>query len=244
LKGADDQESSFSLPSPLSQNGFGLPSPISDYSSTAEDNLMGLNQRITSWDLPTDFSNDTFITTSLYNSPSEDSSPLAMIPDSTASPESSSSNSPQNVDQDMKTKKPTKRERKPQSENGRAKSPALKRQNAHNLIEKRYRNNLNSKINSLRDCLPSLRTVKKEKDEEEDGMESDSESKTVRKCNKGVILGHAISYIAQLEKQVEKLSKENKRLQFMVDGSLENYIYTNGQQCKAVRSKTVGRTYA
>jgi len=207
---------------------------------------MGSNQDITCWDVPTAFSNDTFNMTSLYDTPEEESSPPVLIPDSSSSPESFSSSSPQNIDYDIKTKKPTKRDRKHQSENGRAKSPALKRQSAHNLIEKRYRNNLNSKINSLRDCIPSLRAVKKENDEDdEDGMDSDSnECKTVRKCNKGVILGHAISYIAQLEKQVEKLSKENRRLHFTIDDSLDSCLYTNGQQCKGIRTRTLGRTCA
>lgn len=77
------------------------------------------------------------------------------------------------------------RARKHQSKNSRAKSPCSKRQNAHNLIEKRYRNNLNCKINTLRNSIPSLRSATKENEEGEDGTDSDAgESNKVQKCNK------------------------------------------------------------
>ena len=64
-------------------------------------------------------------------------------------------------------------------------SPIGKRQkNSHNLIEKRYRNNLNSKINVLRHSIPSLCSTVKE-EEGEDAMDSNSgERMKAQKCNK------------------------------------------------------------
>jgi len=56
-------------------------------------------------------------------------------------------------------------------------------------------------------------------------MDSDCESrKVVQKCNKGIILDKAIEYIAQLEKEVQRISKENSGLQLMIKGSLPSYL--------------------
>lgn len=40
--------------------------------------------------------------------------------------------------------------------------------NAHNIIEKRYRTNLNDKINTLRDSVPTLRVSAKQNSRNED----------------------------------------------------------------------------
>jgi len=56
-------------------------------------------------------------------------------------------------------------------------------------------------------------------------MDSDCESrKAVQKCNKGIILDKAIEYIAQLEKEVQRISKENSGLQSMIKGNLPSYL--------------------
>jgi hypothetical protein len=94
----------------------------------------------------------------------------------------------------VETKKPTtmRAGKKHQSGNSRARSPICKSQNSHNLIEKRYRNNLNAKINTLRDSIPSLRSATKENEEGgEDGMDSDAgERRKGQKCNKVNISPH------------------------------------------------------
>lgn len=83
--------------------------------------------------------------------------------------------------------------------------------------------------------------MKKESDQDED-MEDEEAGESKPKCNKGVILGKAISYIAELEKQVENLTKEKSRLQFVIEGSLDNYLYASGQPCRgALKSRAVGR---
>ncbi|KAJ5103952.1 hypothetical protein N7532_004481 [Penicillium argentinense] len=90
------------------------------------------------------------------------------------------------------------------------KMPAKKR--AHNVIEKRYRANLNEKIAELRDSVPSLRTSKNangdsnEDDEDADGVQSAS------KLNKASILSKATEYIKHLEIRNKRLEDENTGL--------------------------------
>jgi len=246
-KVSDDFESSFSLPSPLSPTAFGLPSPISDYSQTEETSFEP-SQFISPWDTSapvTPLSNNINNTT-----PSTETLKLLAqaFPNSASTPgtpgsssSSSSSYSPKSSISNPSSKKPTKATRKKSEKS--AKLPIHKMQKAHNLIEKRYRNNLNEKIGALRDCIPSLKSVKKESDQDEDMECEDGESKP--KCNKGVILGKAIAYIAELEKQVEKLTKENARLNFVIEGSLDSYLYASGQPCRGgLKARAMGRASA
>jgi len=230
----DNQESYFKLEA-SSPPAFAMPSPISDSSSLSgvEDNFDQIPV-VDPWVIPTALENNANTPTAAYNSPfEEDFSATTMIPNFASSPASSSSNSSWEPEQpDVKAKTTTMRARKQKQQqrsekDSRAKpeSPqCLKRQNSHNLIEKRYRNNLNTKINTLRDCIPSLRSPTIKEDEEaEDGMDSDT-GKQAQKCNKGIILDKAIQYIAELENQVEKVSKENSGLQLMIKGSLPSYL--------------------
>lgn len=105
-------------------------------------------------------------------------------PDLDLSSGSSRSSSPQETEHVRRTKNPTKLGRKRRSEDCQAKSSRSKPNNAHNLIEKKYRNNLNNKIQALRDCIPSLHSTVKEEGGEND-MDSDAgESRKAQKCNK------------------------------------------------------------
>lgn len=105
---------------------------------------------------------------------------------------------------------------------------------SHNLIEKKYRSNINTKIIELRNCVPSLRiliskshhhhtsAVPSQKDEifdddyEGDGFTDDESKldglKPARKLNKATILSKAAEYIRHLEARNEILKKENQKL--------------------------------
>lgn len=84
---------------------------------------------------------------------------------------------------------------------------------AHNMIEKRYRTNLNDKIAALRDSVPSLRvmagTAKLGDDDEEEDLEGLTPA---HKLNKATVLAKATEYIRHLEKRSKKLYEENEHL--------------------------------
>lgn len=89
------------------------------------------------------------------------------------------------------------------------KMPAKKR--AHNVIEKRYRANLNEKIAELRDSVPSLRASKNASGNLLD--DDDGEGVTpANKLNKASILSKATEYIRHLEIRNKRLEDENMAL--------------------------------
>jgi len=111
---------------------------------------------------------------------------------------------------------------------------------AHNMIEKRYRNNLNDKIAALRDSVPALRVMvhRLESGQGENGSEGDEGEDEgygmgvvkaegaedlgglapAHKLNKATILGKATEYIMHLERRNRMLSKENATLTSRVEG--------------------------
>lgn len=99
---------------------------------------------------------------------------------------------------------------------GKAAQPEGKK-TSHNVIEKRYRSNLNDKIAALRDSIPVLRSAAR-KASAKDGS-GDSEGSCTAdgpgsklKFNKATVLTKATEYIKQLEKQNERLTEENSQL--------------------------------
>ncbi|KAL5336581.1 hypothetical protein BJX70DRAFT_276946 [Aspergillus crustosus] len=84
------------------------------------------------------------------------------------------------------------------------KVPSKKR--AHNVIEKRYRANLNEKIAELRDSVPSLRTSKGSGTLDDD---DDEGATPASKLNKASILSKATDYIRHLETRNKRLEDEN-----------------------------------
>jgi hypothetical protein len=84
---------------------------------------------------------------------------------------------------------------------------------AHNMIEKRYRTNLNDKIAALRDSVPSLRvmagTARLGEDDEEEDLEGLAPA---HKLNKATVLAKATEYIRHLEKRNKRLLDENDQL--------------------------------
>ncbi|KAJ5555341.1 hypothetical protein N7535_007777 [Penicillium sp. DV-2018c] len=90
------------------------------------------------------------------------------------------------------------------------KMPAKKR--AHNVIEKRYRANLNDKIAELRDSVPSLRQTKKTNGGSNDEDDEAEGSNAANKLNKASILAKATEYIKHLEIRNRRLEDENTAL--------------------------------
>lgn len=85
------------------------------------------------------------------------------------------------------------------------KMPKPKR--AHNVIEKRYRANLNEKIAELRDSVPALRAAKSAS-----GNAVDDDDVPASKLNKASILSKATGYIRHLEIRNKRLDEENMAL--------------------------------
>jgi hypothetical protein len=167
---------------------FALPSPISDSSSlSGVEDMVDQKRLIDPWIIPTASENNANTPTASCDSPFEEEFPaIKKFPSFASSSSSSPSNSSSwDVEQpNVKTKTTTTRSQKQKQQKRSEKDllPCLKRHNAHNLIEKRYRNNLNTKINSLRDSIPSLRSGTKE-DEDMD-IDSRESRKAAQKCNK------------------------------------------------------------
>ncbi len=111
---------------------------------------------------------------------------------------------------------------------------------SHNLIEKKYRTNINSKIIELRNCVPSLRilvakngnhrtrNIGNEVEETDDYYEGDGYSddeikldglKPAKKLNKATILSKASEYIGHLEKKIENYKEENESLRAIIEAS-------------------------
>ncbi|KAI4639642.1 hypothetical protein J4E93_008996 [Alternaria ventricosa] len=91
---------------------------------------------------------------------------------------------------------------------------------AHNMIEKRYRTNLNDKIAALRDSVPSLRVMSRPNGTEEDDDPEDLEGLTpAHKLNKATVLSKATEYIRHLEKRNKRLQDELNTMK----GRVESY---------------------
>ncbi|KAE9365594.1 hypothetical protein N431DRAFT_496646 [Stipitochalara longipes BDJ] len=103
----------------------------------------------------------------------------------------------------------------PPPTNGGSSRPVKK--TAHNMIEKRYRTNLNDKIAALRDSVPSLRVMSKKSSRGEEIHEDLQGLTPAHKLNKATVLSKATEYIAHLEKRNKYLAKENAALKSRVD---------------------------
>lgn len=85
---------------------------------------------------------------------------------------------------------------------------------SHNMIEKKYRTNINSKILALRDAVPSLRIAI---GDSKDISIADLEGLTpASKLNKASVLTKATEYIKHLEKKNDILKNQNIELQRII----------------------------
>ena len=101
----------------------------------------------------------------------------------------------------------------------------------HNLVERRYRDNLNAQIESLRMTLPSLRDLQ---------PSSDYDDSNPRIPSKAVIIQTATSYIQDLRNERDRLSDANKALQDQVS-TLQKLLGDSGsvlQYVNAMRATT------
>lgn len=79
----------------------------------------------------------------------------------------------------------------------------------HNVVEQRYRNNINDKITQLRDLVPLLRCV--------EGLPENLEGlRPAKKLNKATVLTKAIEYIQHLERKNTQLAEQNDNLQRII----------------------------
>jgi len=75
-----------------------------------------------------------------------------------------------------------------------------KRRIAHNLVEKRYRNTINSEMERLRRMIPQIVTI--------DAQTPDGRAK----ASKATVLSSAVRYIQDLERDRHRLAMENEEL--------------------------------
>lgn len=131
--------------------------------------------------------------------------------------------------------------------------PQGPKKTAHNMIEKRYRTNLNDKIAALRDSVPALRVMVHRLENHAGGEHQNSTEDILdeikaeaglepgddmdvlngvtpaHKLNKATILSKATEYIAHLERKNRSLAKENASLRNRVEG-FEMLVMSRGGQ--------------
>lgn len=89
------------------------------------------------------------------------------------------------------------------------------RKQSHNIIEKRYRINLNDKINILRQSIPKFHDILgrvTEGNEEEEEEEEKGGTALAYKSGKAAVLTGAVEYITQLESSTKRLGIETAAL--------------------------------
>ena len=167
---------------------------------------------------------------------------LSSEPFSSTASHSSPSPSP-SPEPESRTRKNKKRKSLADAEAPSAVCQSRKR--GHNAIEKRYRTNLNDKINCLRQGVPSLcRTSSSESKSADGGEGSDSEEMDTKtgqqKYAKAVILTRALEYIKYLENTTKRLGSEVTVLKTRV-GAFEK-LAMSGSLSKGVATPSVPPT--
>lgn len=141
--------------------------------------------------------------------------------------------------------RPLKRKLSPNDISGvvpqREPMPPAAKKRPHNIIEKRYRANLNEKIAELRDSVPSLRSTKKAKTKDGSGAESEDDDldglTPSNKLNKASILTKAVEYIRHLEFRTKRLEDENTSLKQRLE-TLDKVIAQGGHDSQRTAAFT------
>ena len=97
--------------------------------------------------------------------------------------------------------------------NSKVTKPQKKDKSSHNMIEKKYRTNINSKIVALRDAVPSLRIAAGNKNVSIADLEGLTPAS---KLNKASVLTKATEYIKHLEHKNDILKQQNTQLQKLI----------------------------
>lgn len=109
---------------------------------------------------------------------------------------------------------------------------------SHNVIEKRYRNNLNDKIVELRNSVPSLRAMKRanrgEESEDLGGLTA------AHKLNKATVMAKATEYIKHLEKRNKSMADEMAQLKARLAAVEEAIGKTRDRQASISTSPPCG----
>ena len=107
---------------------------------------------------------------------------------------------------------------------------------SHNVIEKRYRNNLNDKIIELRQSVPALRAMGRDGEEGED-LEGLAPA---HKLNKATIMAKATEYIKHLEKRNQKMEDEMAALKTRVATVEAAFTKARSRQAQANAESPTG----
>jgi len=144
-------------------------------------------------------------------------------------------------------KKRTGRKRKSEyMENDIIPSPATsatcpQKKTSHNVIEKRYRTNLNDKIVELRDSVPSLRAMSRT-----DGINQDTEDlkglTPAHKLNKSTIMAKATEYIKHLEKLNKSLDVQVYSLKAQLTKSADSQRNQPNQPTQPIQISNISNS--
>ncbi|PVI05241.1 hypothetical protein DM02DRAFT_584664 [Periconia macrospinosa] len=132
---------------------------------------------------------------------------------------SSSHSTPEPAPENPKKRKSSTANDDDLAPNGKKEKSQPPKKTAHNMIEKRYRTNLNDKIAALRDSVPSLRVMSRVNGggEEEDDPEDLEGLTPAHKLNKATVLSKATEYIRHLEKRNKRLQDEVSTLKARIE---------------------------
>ncbi|EPQ53596.1 hypothetical protein GLOTRDRAFT_139779 [Gloeophyllum trabeum ATCC 11539] len=137
-------------------------------------------------------------------------------PPSTASTSRSSTSSPPPSTTESTSSLPSPASALPALSTGRGKT-------SHTTIERRYRTNLNARIQSLRRAVPALRVLEQKEGKVDFGDVVDERGfvdgvRVARKTSKASILGKAVEYIRVLKKREGRLKREQDGLRCLICG--------------------------